>query len=139
MTLTTFAFGAAALLVQLVGVLSIAHAYRRRHRYRGLARLATAPGKIVRVGRHSDGGAASSTIEYRDADGTELSLVCGLPQKASVEGATVTVAFDPADPSGTAMVRELAEDVRSGWWVGGVFLAIGTVALVFALLDLFGV
>lgn len=109
--------------------------YWRRSRYHALAKLATSPGTITNVTRSSDGKGASM-IAYRNADGIEVVTTASLPGKRSVEGATVTVAFNPTDPNGRTVVQEAAEDLTTPWIVGGVFVLLGLVMSAVVALDL---
>lgn len=130
--------GAAGLLAAGIGGLVVLFAYRRRRRFKALARLGTATGRVVRVDRNSDGG-TSSVMEYDDADGTTLMTFCDLGQKNNVVGRTATVAYDPTNPAGNALVKEEAENVTTGWIVGSIFMAIGAILIIIAVLDGLGV
>lgn len=130
-------FGVFALLSLLGGVVVVAFSYGQRRRYGELAKLATTTGKVVRVSRNNDRG-GGAIIEYQDLEGTTLSNYCALPRKLEVVGAEVTVAYDPVNPAGRVLVKERAEDVKTGWIVGAIFMGIGAIMLAITILDTLG-
>lgn len=125
-------------LCWLIGALVVLHSYRRRRRFRKLAELAVTTGRVVRVSRNNDGG-VYSVMEFEDRSGSLRTVICDLGQKRNVVGATATVAYDPSVPTGEALVRDQAENVTTGWIVGSIFMALGTVLLAVTILDALGV
>jgi hypothetical protein len=97
--------------------------------------LATATGQVVRVSRNNEGH-STATVEYQNAQGMTLVVVCSLGTEFEV-GSAVTVGYDPFD-SGQVLVKEEVEKGARGRSVFAVFLGLGAALLAVAIAGCMG-